>query len=464
MSLTRSADVSKLYNNGAVPDKTKENKSIPRSTSSRTAKLAALPLSLAGRSAIGFGRQLVGQSGSMVFGEIQEKTAEQVFKVLGELKGGAMKFGQALSVFEAALPEEIAKPYRETLTKLQESAPPLPARVVHSVLAKELGEDWRDNFASFNDKPAASASIGQVHKAQWKDGRTVAVKIQYPGAAEALISDLNQIQRFGKIFQLFMPGLDMKPLLEELRARIIEEVDYKYEAEAQQKYSQVYDGDPDIAIPKVVTFSDKVIVSEWMEGTPLSKIIAKGTRAQRNNAGMKLARFHFTSPIRAGLLHADPHPGNFRLLDDGRLGVLDFGACNRLPNGFPEPFKRLLRNALEGDATALYEGFKEDGFVLSDVDVDPQLVLDFLIPLVEPLRTETFRYSREWLRDQSQRVGDPRNPTAKIGFQLNLPPEYMLIHRVTLGTTGIFCQLEAEGKFLAEAIAWLPELAPVEVG
>ena len=230
MSLTRSADVSKLYNNGAVPDKTKENKSIPRSTSSRTAKLAALPLSLAGRSAIGFGRQLVGQSGSMVFGEIQEKTAEQVFKVLGELKGGAMKFGQALSVFEAALPEEIAKPYRETLTKLQESAPPLPARVVHSVLAKELGEDWRDNFASFNDKPAASASIGQVHKAQWKDGRTVAVKIQYPGAAEALISDLNQIQRFGKIFQLFMPGLDMKPLLEELRARIIEEVDYKYEA------------------------------------------------------------------------------------------------------------------------------------------------------------------------------------------------------------------------------------------
>ncbi|MEI6648984.1 MAG: AarF/ABC1/UbiB kinase family protein [Actinomycetes bacterium] len=434
---------------------------IPRTARTRTAKLASLPLTLAGRSAVGFGRQLVGQSGSMVFGEIQEKTAEQVFKVLGELKGGAMKFGQALSVFEAALPEEMAKPYRETLTKLQEAAPPLPARVVHSVLAKELGEDWRDNFESFSDKPTASASIGQVHRAKWKDGRDVAVKIQYPGAAEALVSDLDQIQRFSKIFQLFMPGLEMKPLLEELRARIIEEVDYRYEAEAQQKYSEVYENDPDIAIPKVVMASDKVLVSEWLEGIPLARIIAKGTRAQRNNAGIKLARFHFTSPDRAGLLHADPHPGNFRLLEDGRLGVLDFGAVNRLPNGFPDPMKRLLKSALEGDAVALYEGFKADGFVLSDVDVDPALVLEYLVPLVEPLRTETFRYSREWLRDQSARVGDPRNPTAKIGFQLNLPPEYVLIHRVTLGTTGIFCQLEAEGNFRDEALSWFPEIAPL---
>jgi len=365
---------------------------IPKSTAARSAKMVSIPVGLAGRGVLGLGKQLVGQSSSVVITDIQEKTAEQLFKVLGELKGGAMKFGQALSVFEAALPENIAKPYRETLTKLQESAPPLPTRVVHKVLAKELGEDWRDNFTSFEDKPTASASIGQVHKGVWKDGRPVAVKIQYPGAAEALISDLNQIQRFAKIFQLVLPGLDMKPLLEELRARIIEEVDYKYEAEAQEACWRAY--------------------------------------------------------------------GNFRLLADGRIGVLDFGACNRLPNGFPEPFKNLLKHALDDDARALYDGFKKDGFILPEVDVDPNLVLDFLVPLVEPLRTETFKYSREWLRDQSARVGDPRNPTAKIGFQLNLPAEYVLIHRVTLGTTGIFCQLEAEGKFRDEALSWFPEIAP----
>ena len=433
---------------------------LPQGTSKRSAKMASIPLSLAGRGAIGFGRQLIGQSPDFAFADLQEKTAEQIFKVLGELKGGAMKFGQALSVFEAALPEDIAKPYRETLVKLQEAAPPLPARVVHKVLAKELGEHWRDNFAEFNDTPAASASIGQVHKGLWKDGRAVAVKIQYPGAKEALISDLNQIQRFAKIFQLLLPGVEMKPLLEELKARIIEEVDYRYEASAQSACFEAYKGDSDIAIPEVIMATDRVLVSQWLEGTPLSMVIADGTQDERNNAGIRLARFHFTAPMRAGLLHADPHPGNFRVLKDGRLGVLDFGACNRLPNGFPEPFKRLLRNALEGDAIALYNGFKEDGFILSDVEVNPELVLDYLLPLVEPLRTDYFAYSRDWLRTQSVRVGDPRNPTAKIGFQLNLPPEYVLIHRVTLGTTGIFCQLRAEGNFRDEALSWFPEITP----
>ncbi len=433
---------------------------LPQGTSKRSAKMASIPLSLAGRGAIGFGRQLIGQSPDFAFADLQEKTAEQIFKVLGELKGGAMKFGQALSVFEAALPEDIAKPYRETLVKLQEAAPPLPARVVHKVLAKELGEHWRDNFAEFNDTPAASASIGQVHKGIWKDGRAVAVKIQYPGAKEALISDLNQIQRFAKIFQLLLPGVEMKPLLEELKARIIEEVDYRYEASAQSACFDAYKGDSDIAIPEVIMATDRVLVSQWLEGTPLSKVITDGTQEERNSAGIRLARFHFTAPMRAGLLHADPHPGNFRVLKDGRLGVLDFGACNRLPNGFPEPFKRLLRNALEGDAIALYNGFKEDGFILADVEVSPELVLDYLLPLVEPLRTDYFAYSRDWLRTQSVRVGDPRNPTAKIGFQLNLPPEYVLIHRVTLGTTGIFCQLRAEGNFRDEALSWFPEITP----
>ena len=434
---------------------------IPSTTGARSARMISIPVGIAGRSALGIGKQLVGQSSSVVFADIQEKTAEQLFKVLGELKGGAMKFGQALSVFEAALPEEFAKPYRETLTKLQEAAPPLPAKVVHKVLAKELGEDWRDNFLSFEDQATASASIGQVHRAIWKDGRDVAVKIQYPGAAEALVSDLNQIQRFSKIFGLVLPGVDMKPLMEELRARIIEEVDYLYEAEAQRACFAAYENDPDIAIPGVVTATTKVIITEWLEGKPLSQVIKSGTKAERDAAGIRIARFHFTCPERAGLLHADPHPGNFRLLADGRIGVLDFGACNRLPNGFPEPFKNLLKNALDDDAQALYDGFKKDGFILPEVNVDPEMVLEYLLPLVEPLRTPSFKYSREWLRDQSARVGDPRNPTAKIGFQLNLPAEYVLIHRVTMGTTGIFCQLEAEGPFRDEALVWFPEISPV---
>src|SRR5450631_431052 len=188
---------------------------LPRRAVTRTAKLATLPAGLAGRSALGLGKRIGGRSAEIVAAEIQQRTAEQIFRVLGELKGGAMKMGQALSIFEAALPPEIAGPYRATLTKLQESAPPLPARTVHQVLVQDLGESWRDNFTDFDDRPVAAASIGQVHAATWRDGRRVAVKIQYPGAGNAIIKDFTQLARVSRLFGVLMPGLDVKPLLEE---------------------------------------------------------------------------------------------------------------------------------------------------------------------------------------------------------------------------------------------------------
>lgn len=179
---------------------------LPRKAVTRTAKLAALPLGFAGRATWGLGKRIVGESAELVGRELQQRTAEQMFKVLGELKGGAMKFGQALSVFESALPEEVAGPYRAALTKLQEAAPPMPTRTVHTVLAQRLGEDWHDLFLEFEDKPAAAASIGQVHRGVWHDGREVAVKVQYPGAGEALLSDLNQLSRFARLLGPLIPA------------------------------------------------------------------------------------------------------------------------------------------------------------------------------------------------------------------------------------------------------------------
>src|SRR5277367_6073367 len=203
---------------------------VPRSPVTRAAKLAGLPIGLAGRTALGLGKRIGGRPAEMVAEEIQRRTADQIFRVLGELKGGAMKLGQALSIFEAALPPEIAGPYRATLTKLQESAPPLPAVTVHKVLEQDLGPDWRSEFAEFDDKPAAAASIGQVHRAVWRDGRQVAVKIQYPGAAKALSNDFTQLSRVGRLFGILMPGLDVRPMLDELRNRVVEELDYRLEA------------------------------------------------------------------------------------------------------------------------------------------------------------------------------------------------------------------------------------------
>jgi predicted unusual protein kinase regulating ubiquinone biosynthesis (AarF/ABC1/UbiB family) len=183
---------------------------LPRKAVARTARLAALPLGFAGRTAVGMGRRIGGAPAEAVLSDVQRRTAEQLFRTLGDLKGGAMKMGQALSILESALPEDVAAPYRQQLTRLQDSAPPMSAVTVHHVLATELGTSWRKKLVEFDDDPAAAASIGQVHRGRWADGREVAVKVQYPGAGDALMADLRQIGRLAKTFGSLVPGIESR--------------------------------------------------------------------------------------------------------------------------------------------------------------------------------------------------------------------------------------------------------------
>jgi predicted unusual protein kinase regulating ubiquinone biosynthesis (AarF/ABC1/UbiB family) len=432
---------------------------IPRRAVGRTARLAALPLGFAGRAALGLGKRVTGLASDIVSVEVQQRTAEHLFKVLGELKGGAMKFGQAMSVFEAALPEEIATHYRAALTRLQDAAPALPAATVHSVLTAEFGPGWRRGFRELDDTPAAAASIGQVHRAVWQDGREVAVKIQYPGAGQALVSDLGQLSRLATLFRMIQPGLDVKPLVAELRLRIIEELDYELEAASQSAFALAYADDEEILVPRVVAATPRVLVSEWIDGTPLSQIIASGTPEERDVAGLRLATLHFSAPQRAGLLHADPHPGNFRLMPDGRLGVLDFGAVAHLPDGHPEPVGRLARLAIEGRAHDVLAGLRAEGFIGSDARVDADAILQYVEPMLEPIVADEFRFTRAWLRAEAARVASPRSPAYQLGRNLNLPPAYLLIHRVTLGSIGVLCQLEARAAYRGVVARWLPGFA-----
>ncbi|MFJ2028993.1 ABC1 kinase family protein [Streptosporangium sp. NPDC087985] len=430
---------------------------LPRRAIERSAKLAALPIGFAGRTALGLGKRIGGRPAEIVAQEIQQRTAEQIFKVLGELKGGAMKLGQALSIFEAALPSEVAGPYRATLTKLQDAAPPLPATTVHKVLVEQLGDDWRENFQSFEDRPTAAASIGQVHKAVWHDGRTVAVKIQYPGAGKALLSDFTQLARLGKLFAVLLPGLDIKAVLGELRQRVAEELDYLREAEAQHAFALEFNDDPDFLVPDVIAANEQVLVSEWVEGTPLSRIIRDGTKEERDRAGLLFVRFLFSSPARVGMLHADPHPGNFRIMEDGRLCVLDFGAVNRLPDGYPPAFGKLTRIFNNGDMASVVQGLRDEGFILPHIEVDMEALRAFLAPYVEPTSVEEFTFSREWLQQQAAQVTDLR--PGNVVRQLNLPPSYVLIHRVHAAGIGVLCQLGATARFREEVVRWVPGFA-----
>lgn len=426
----------------------------------RAAKLASLPVGYAGRVAWGLGKRVGGAPAEAIAAELQARTAAQLFAVLGELKGGAMKFGQALSIFESALPDEIAGPYRATLTKLQDSAPPLPPDRVHAVLREQLGPRWRTRFVEFDDEPVAAASIGQVHRAVWRRGRRdVAVKIQYPGAGKALLGDLQQISRVARVATSWIPGIEIKPILDELRDRMAEELDYRIEADHQETMAIAFHDDPDVLVPHVVHTTETVLVSEWVDGLPLSRIIADGSQPERDEVAELYLEFLLAGAGRAGVLHADPHPGNFKLTEDGRLAVLDFGACNRLPDGLPPDMGELVTLAVAGHSQPVLDRLREIGFVRPGVDLDADRLLEYLSPFLDPLAAEEFTFSRDWLRQVFTQINDPRRPNYAVGMKLNLPPEYLLIHRVWLGGIGVLCQIGGTVHGRAAVNTYLPGAA-----
>ncbi len=432
---------------------------LPENPLLRAAKIAALPTTFALRQASGLSKRLIGVSAEDVAADLQMRTAEQLFSILGELKGGAMKMGQALSIFESALPEDLAAPYRAALNQLQDSAPPMPESLMRQALAAAMGEEWESKFQYFNFQPAHAASIGQVHKGVWHDGRRVAVKVQYPGAAKALDSDIQQASRVARLMSMIAPGIDIDPIIDELKHRMVEELDYEREARSQQRFAEAYADDQDVAIPQVVFSAPTVLVTEWLDSSPLSKVITHGDQEERNRMGLKYERFLLSGPARCGLLHADPHPGNFRVTPDGRLGVLDFGAVAELPDGLPQAMGRLLKISMNNNPQEVVDGLREEGFLLPNITVDPQQLHDYLAPFTEPAESEYFTFSRDWMRTQFSRINDPRQPEFTIGFKINLPPSYLLIHRVWLGSIGVLSQLECTIPARVEIEKWVPGFA-----
>ena len=432
---------------------------IKRGSTRRNVKLASIPVGMAGRAALGFGKRLTGMSRDEVNAELMEKAASQLFTVLGELKGGAMKVGQALSVLEAAIPEEFGEPYREALTKLQKDAPPLSAEKVHRVLDGQLGTKWRDRFASFDDTPVASASIGQVHKGVWADGRDVAVKIQYPGADEALRADLKTMRRLTSVLKQLSPGADVQGVVDELVERTEMELDYRLEADNQRAFAKAYEGHPHFLIPHVVGSAPKVMVSEWTEGKPMAEIIRKGTPDERDLCGTRLFELTFDAPARVGMMHGDAHPGNFMMLPDGRMAVIDFGAVAPLPDGLPIEMGMMIRYAQEKNYDLLLPAMAKIGFIRAGEQLSIEAVDEMLAQYVEPVQVPVFHYTRKWLQRHAASNMERAPQQLKMARQMDLPASLAIPLRVIGSTVAISCQLDCRVPVQAMAKELIPGFA-----
>ncbi|MFW0789591.1 ABC1 kinase family protein [Gordonia sp. CPCC 205333] len=418
----------------------------------RTAKLATLPVSYAGRRVAGVGKVAFGRSRAEVAREIEQRTAQHLFEVLGELKGGAIKVAQLLAAVYPALFDDLGADYRDALNRLLESAPPMLPGGVHEVLNTDMGPDWREQFRSFDDKRAAAASIGQVHRAVWRDGREVAVKVQYPGIRDVIESDLKSIRRLSILLPVLFPHIDAIAIIDELCACVRGELDYAREADYQRKFAVAYRNDPDFLIPDVIAQYENTLVTEWVDGIPLSKTIQHSDQAECDRVGVQLVRFSLSGPQRCGLIYADPHPANFLVTADGRLGIIDFGACAAISAESIAMLQDLSRVIDETDSAAFESRLREYRIVLSDADID-EIAAQFKV-VFEPLVSDSFTYSPAWLRQQAKVFAAPQLDNSVR--QLALPPELTIGLRTSVACAGLICQLNAYGRYRDEIDHLLP--------
>jgi predicted unusual protein kinase regulating ubiquinone biosynthesis (AarF/ABC1/UbiB family) len=425
----------------------------------RNLAIAGLPARALGR-AVGIeARGLAGQDRAALRERARAATADDTRATLGALKGGALKLGQLLSTVDALFPSDPEGSWQGALGALQEGNPGLPFAEVLPVLEAELGLDWAARFADFEERPTAAASIGQVHRATWADGTPVAVKVQYPGVAEAIAGDVRSLAVALRLTSLVARGMAMPPLVAELRTRLGEELDYRTEGAHQAAFATAYAGDPQYFVPPVLLATRAVLVSRWMDGVGLAQVARDGSQAERDHLGAAYQHFFLTSPRRVGLLHTDPHPGNFRLLPDGRMGVLDFGSVLVMPGGLPPTFGGLIRAMTATDPAAVERALRDGGFIAPGRTLEVEKLIDYLSPFSEPARHEVFTFSRPWLKSEFGRVNDPRNPDFTVALQLNIPADQLFTHRLWLGLVGVLCGLGATVPVRSELEAHLPGFA-----
>src|SRR3954447_10948275 len=290
-------------------------------------------------------------------GERAAATARELVKQLGQMRGAAMKIGQVLSTVDfTAIPESEREEFKTTLAALRDDVPPLPFKAIEKLLRDELEMPLQEAFSEFEEEAFAAASIGQVHRAVTTDGRHVAVKVQYPGIAEAVDTDLRNLNLLLPIIKRLAPGMDVKALAAELRERVGEELDYEIEAQNHRAVARAWRGHPFVHVPGVDTklSSRRLLVSELLVGKRFEEVKRLGD-AERDRFAEIVFRFFFGTLMHTRRCSGDPHPGNYLLMDDGRVGFLDFGLMRDVDEAYLELERGVARAAEAGDAQAVFD-------------------------------------------------------------------------------------------------------------
>jgi predicted unusual protein kinase regulating ubiquinone biosynthesis (AarF/ABC1/UbiB family) len=435
-----------------------DDDSLPSGRFARFRKLAGLTASL---SADALARGVKQLSGGEPDAVLSQATAEKLASTLGEMKGAAMKLGQALSMDPEAFPPEA----RAVLARLQNAAPPMPWTAVREVVEEELGEPPESAFASFDEVPLAAASLGQVHRATTHDGQAVVVKVQYPRVADALRSDLDNLGLLVKALGAHQK-MDLRKYYEEVKRELVHELDYRREARLARAYAEALRPFPDLAAPAPVEAltAGRVLTLERFEGPTLKELLkpeAEVDEATRFRVGRQLVLNTFGPFLHSGLMHVDPHPGNFIVLPDGRLGVLDFGSIKQFSPVFVEVNRAMYRLGVLGREQArvdVVDLSRKSGFDISVPDAAcEQLVHAIVDTGCRAMRAPHWDYAQDDTQKLMEQLFKDRFGTF---LKVRPPEEAPLYFRAVGGLIQNLKLLRARGPFRDVFLALLPHAQP----
>jgi predicted unusual protein kinase regulating ubiquinone biosynthesis (AarF/ABC1/UbiB family) len=403
--------------------------------------------------------------------EFHARTAERYADLLGHSKGALMKAGQMLSLASVApaVPAELRATYQSALARLRSEAPPMAPQSVRAVLESELRCPAESAFAEFDWTPLAAASVGQVHAARLRDGRAVAVKIQYPGVAAAIAADAKNTELLATFLGLFIGGLssrklsfDLRGAAREISARIAEELDYRLEAANQAEFAEHYRGHPFIHVPDAIPelCTGRVLTQELVRGLSWSEALGAEQRL-RDRWGETIWRFTYGTSRHIGVQHADPHPGNYVFHEDGSVSFLDFGCVKRFARDRFAMLDVIMREVLRDDAQGTWRACVEAGFWRSTDPITPEEVLAYWREDWEMLWAQRrFVVTPESVARRVERRASRSGPSANALRLLRMPPEYTVMGRVELGVEAVIGQLRAGGEWGAIAAEHLENAAP----